>query len=75
MMEAVRTSETSICSNETTQCYIPEGYNVHTRSRENLKSQNAHRGWSSASSQANVGMVSSLVTDIIPEVIFSTSLI
>jgi uncharacterized cupin superfamily protein len=25
MMEAVRTSETSVCFNDTTLCYIPEG--------------------------------------------------
>jgi hypothetical protein len=27
-MEAVRTSETSVYSNETTLCYIPEGSNL-----------------------------------------------
>jgi hypothetical protein len=37
-MEAVRTSETSVYFNETTRRYIPEGYNPHTRRRENLKS-------------------------------------
>jgi hypothetical protein len=35
-MEAVRTSETSVYSNETTRCYIQESSHVHTRSRENL---------------------------------------
>jgi hypothetical protein len=34
--EAVRTSETSVCFNETTQCYVAEGCNVHTRRRQNL---------------------------------------
>jgi len=29
---------THICSNETTRHYIPEGSNLHTRRRENLKS-------------------------------------
>jgi hypothetical protein len=29
MMEAVRTSETSVYSNETTWRYIPEGCNLH----------------------------------------------
>jgi hypothetical protein len=38
MMEAVRTSETSVYSNETTRRYIPEGSNLHTRRHENLKS-------------------------------------
>jgi hypothetical protein len=37
MMEAVRTSETSVYSNETTWRYIPEGSHIHTRRRENLK--------------------------------------
>jgi hypothetical protein len=36
-MDAVRTSETSVYS-ETTGRYIPEGSNLHTRRRENLKS-------------------------------------
>jgi hypothetical protein len=38
LMEAIRTSETSIYSNENTRRYIPEGSNLHTRRRENLKS-------------------------------------
>jgi hypothetical protein len=38
MMEAVRTSETSVHSNETTRRYIPEDSKLHTRRRENLKS-------------------------------------
>jgi hypothetical protein len=37
IMEAVRTSETSVYS-ETTRCYIPERSHLHTRRRENLKS-------------------------------------
>jgi hypothetical protein len=36
MKEAVRTSETSVYFNETTQIYVPEG--CHTRCLENLKS-------------------------------------
>jgi hypothetical protein len=36
MMEAVRTSETSVYSNETARRYIPEGSNLHIRRRENL---------------------------------------
>jgi hypothetical protein len=28
MMKAVRTSETSVYSNETTRCYVPEGSNL-----------------------------------------------
>jgi hypothetical protein len=35
---AVRTSETTVYFNETTGCYIPEGYHLRTRRRENLKS-------------------------------------
>jgi hypothetical protein len=38
MIEAVRTFETSVYSNETTRRYIPEDSKLHTRSRENLKS-------------------------------------
>jgi hypothetical protein len=38
MMEAVRTSETSINFYQTTQCNIPEGSHLHTNCHENLKS-------------------------------------
>jgi hypothetical protein len=39
MMEAVRTSETSVYFiNKTTRRYIPEGCHLHTRRRENQKS-------------------------------------
>jgi hypothetical protein len=38
MMEAVRTSETSVYFNETAWCSIPEGYCIHIRRRENMKS-------------------------------------
>jgi hypothetical protein len=38
MMEAVRTSETSVYSSETTRHCIPEDSHLHTRRRENLKS-------------------------------------
>jgi hypothetical protein len=34
MMDVVRTSETSVYSNETTRHYIPEYYHLHTRRRE-----------------------------------------
>jgi hypothetical protein len=37
MTEAVLTSEASVCSNEITWRCIPEGCNLHTRRRENLK--------------------------------------
>jgi hypothetical protein len=40
MMEAVRTSETSVNFNVTTRRYIPEDSKPHTRRRENLKSLN-----------------------------------
>jgi hypothetical protein len=36
--DEVRTSETSVCYNETTRRYIGEGSNLHTRRRKNLKS-------------------------------------
>jgi hypothetical protein len=36
----VRISETSVYFNDTTQRYIPEGYYLHTRRRESLKSHN-----------------------------------
>jgi hypothetical protein len=38
MMEAIRTSEMLVHSNETTRRYIPEDSKLHTRRRENLKS-------------------------------------
>jgi hypothetical protein len=38
MMEAVRTSEASVYSNETIWSYIAEDSKLHTRCRENLKS-------------------------------------
>jgi hypothetical protein len=38
MREAVRTYETLVYSNENTRRYNPEGSNLHTRRRENLKS-------------------------------------
>jgi hypothetical protein len=38
MMKVVRTSETSIRSNQTTRYCIPEGSRLHTCRRENLKS-------------------------------------
>jgi hypothetical protein len=43
MMEAVRTSETSVNFNVTTQGYIPEDSKLNIRRRENLKS---HILWS-----------------------------
>jgi hypothetical protein len=39
MMAAVLTSETPVHLNETTRRYIPEDSHLHTRRRENLKSQ------------------------------------
>jgi hypothetical protein len=41
IMEAVRTSETSVYFNETTRLFIPEGCHLHTRRLENLKSHTA----------------------------------
>jgi hypothetical protein len=38
-MDAVRTSEMSVNFNVTTRLYIPEDSKLHTRRRENLKSQ------------------------------------
>jgi hypothetical protein len=38
MIEAVRTSETSVYSNETARLYIPEDSTLHNSRRENLKS-------------------------------------
>jgi hypothetical protein len=42
IMEAVCTSETSVSSNETTWCYIPEGSHLHTHHHENLVSHINH---------------------------------
>jgi hypothetical protein len=39
-MEAVRTSETSVYTKETTRRYVSEGFHLDTRSRENLQFQN-----------------------------------
>jgi hypothetical protein len=39
MLEALRTSETSVNFNVTTWCYIPKYSKLHIRRRENLKSQ------------------------------------
>jgi hypothetical protein len=39
MMEAVSTSEMSVCFKETTWRYIPKGCHFHTCHHENLKSQ------------------------------------
>jgi hypothetical protein len=36
-MEAVRTTETSVYFNEAARLYFPEGCNLRTRRRENLK--------------------------------------
>jgi hypothetical protein len=38
MMEAVCTSKTSVYSNQTTRHYTPEGSHLHTRRRQNPKS-------------------------------------
>jgi hypothetical protein len=38
MMEAVRTSETSVDNHFTRQCIPEDNYEHHTRRRENLKS-------------------------------------
>jgi hypothetical protein len=38
MMEAARTSETSVNFNVTTRRYIPEDTKLHTRRHENMKS-------------------------------------
>jgi hypothetical protein len=38
VMDVLRTSATSVNLKETTQRYIPEGYDVHIPRRENLKS-------------------------------------
>jgi hypothetical protein len=40
MMEAARTSETSVDIQLRTRQYIPEDSELHTRRRENLKSHN-----------------------------------
>jgi hypothetical protein len=37
MMEAVHTSEVSVYFSETTQCYFPEGSNLHTCHYEYVK--------------------------------------
>jgi hypothetical protein len=39
MMEAASTSETVVNTNQTTRRNIPEDIHLHTRRRENLKSQ------------------------------------
>jgi hypothetical protein len=39
MVEAVRIPKTSFYFYETTLCYIPEGFHLHTRRLESLKSR------------------------------------
>jgi hypothetical protein len=43
MIEAVRTSETSVNFIMTTRRYIPEESKLHTRGRENLKSHKKYK--------------------------------
>jgi hypothetical protein len=45
MMEAARTSETSVGIQLRTRQYIPEDSEFHTRRRENLKSHDAEVGY------------------------------
>jgi hypothetical protein len=42
MMEAERTSETSVDIQLRTRQYIPEDFELHSRRRENLKSHNTY---------------------------------
>jgi RNase P subunit RPR2 len=42
MIEAIRTSKTSVYSNDTTRRYISEDSKLHTRRRENLTSHFIH---------------------------------
>jgi hypothetical protein len=42
MMHGVRTSETTVYFNKTTECYISESYIFHTRCRDILKSHTAY---------------------------------
>jgi hypothetical protein len=46
MMEAARTSETSVNIDLRTQQYIPEDSELHTRRRGNLKSHKICKVWS-----------------------------
>jgi hypothetical protein len=41
MMDAVRTSETSVNFKQTTRRYVPEGSNLHIRCSEKMKSHKA----------------------------------
>jgi hypothetical protein len=41
LIEAARTSETSVYFNETTLHYIPEGCNLHTRRHDKLKTHSS----------------------------------
>jgi hypothetical protein len=50
MMEAVRTAETSAHFNVTTRRYIPEDCKLHTRRRENLKSDKTYSNYLSGKS-------------------------
>jgi hypothetical protein len=42
MMEAARTSETSVAIDLTTRQYTPEDSELHTSRRENLKTRNVY---------------------------------
>jgi hypothetical protein len=61
MMEAVRISETSVCSDENTRRYIPEDCKLHIRRRENLKSH-IHKLVSILNKEENELLIMHLVT-------------
>lgn len=42
MVEAEHNSKTSVYFIETTRCCVAEGYHIHTRRRESLKSHNKY---------------------------------
>jgi hypothetical protein len=70
MLQAVRTSETSVYFESRTR-YIPEGSNLQTRRRENLKSQDVLLTFGNATDWQNtVRSVLYLSNDALPNAMF-----
>jgi hypothetical protein len=72
-MEVVCTSETSVYFKETKQLYIPEGYHLHTRRRDNMKSHVLGRKYTINSPFMGGIIATSQLTQILLEIILSAS--
>jgi hypothetical protein len=72
MMETVDASETSVYLNETTRRYTPEGCHLHTRRRQNLKSQQNKILKPSKSYQQYYGKKTTVFWDLVPCILSET---